>query len=41
MTPAAWTSRSRAALRAMVKLPRSGVMSPPAAIATAIAMRRI
>jgi hypothetical protein len=41
MTLAAWVSRSRAALRAMVKLPRSGSMPPVASIASVMAMRRI
>jgi hypothetical protein len=42
MMLAARVSRSRAALRAMVKLPRSGSMPPPvASIASVMAMRRI
>ena len=41
MTSAAWMSRSRAAFRAMVKLPRSGSMPSAASIASVMAMRRI
>ena len=40
MTLAAWVSRSRAAFRAMVKLPRSGSVRPAASVASVIAMRR-